>query len=152
MLNSKAPPPPPQSAHCLVSDVGISVLNKQHLRLASYAMEFNQLVEELTTREINQKDWKHVDALFSRIMLFVAVHFRDEEGMMQEHDFPKYKQHKKLHDKFIDELASVQSQINNRKIAFTGKLSNLLCDFLYGHINNEDSQYGDFYRENGINM
>jgi len=149
MLSSKAPPPP-KSAHCLMSDVGISVLNSQHLRLASYAMEFNQLVEELTTREINQKDWKRVDALFSRIMLFVAVHFRDEEEMMQEHGFPGLKHHQKLHNKFIDEMATVQSQINNRKIAFTGKLSTLLWDFLYGHINNEDAQYGDFFREKEI--
>ncbi|MCP3670386.1 MAG: hemerythrin family protein [Gammaproteobacteria bacterium] len=149
MFSTKAPPPP-KSAHCLVSDVGISVLNSQHLRLASYAMEFNQLVEELTTREINQKDWKHVDALFSRIMLFVSAHFRDEEDMMQENGFPEYKYHKKLHDKFVDEMADVQSKINNRKIAFSDKLSTLLWDFLYGHINDEDSKYGEFYREKGI--
>ncbi len=149
MLNQTAPPPP-KSAHCLMSDVGISLLNKQHLRLASYAMEFNQLVEELATREMEKKDWKHVDALFSRIMLFVATHFRDEEEMMQEHGFPGFAHHKKLHDKFVDEMARVQSQINNRKIAFTGKMSTLLWDFLYGHINTEDSIYGDFYREKGI--
>ncbi len=149
MLNSKAPPPP-QSAHCLVSDVGISTLNSQHLRLASYAMEFNQLVEELTTREINQKDWKHVDALFSRIMLFVAAHFRDEEQMMQEQGFPGFQQHQKLHNKFVDEMADVQSKINNRKIAFSGKLSTLLWDFLYRHINEEDAEYGEFYREKGV--
>ena len=150
MLNSKAPSPP-KSVHCLMTDVGISTLNSQHLRLASYAMEFNQLVEELTTREINQKDWKHVDALFSRIMLFVATHFRDEEEMMQKHGFPGLKHHQVLHKKFVDEMAGVQSQINNRKVAFSGKLSTLLWDFLYGQINNEDAQYGDFYREKGIN-
>jgi len=149
MLNSKAPPPP-QSAHCLMSDVGVSALNSQHLRLASYAMEFNQLVEELTTREMNQKDWKQVDALFSRIMLFVAVHFRDEEALMQEQGFPGLARHKKLHNKFTSEMASVQSQINNRKVAFSSKLSNLLWDFLYVHINEEDAQYGAFYRESGI--
>ena len=134
-----------------MSDVGISALNKQHLRLASYAMEFNQLVEELATRDMDKKDWKHVDALFSRIMLFVATHFRDEEDMMQEHGFPGLKHHQKLHNKYIDEMAKVQSQINNRKVAFSDKMSNLLWDFLYAHINNEDSQYGEFYREKGIN-
>lgn len=149
MLNPKAPPAP-KSAHCLMTDVGISALNKQHLRLASYAMEFNQIVEDLAAREMNQKDWKHIDALFSRISLFVATHFRDEEEMMREHGFPGLRHHEKLHNKFIDEMARVQSQVNNRKIAFTGKLSTLLWDFLYGHINVEDAQYGEFFRENGI--
>jgi len=146
MLNSKAPPPP-QSSHCLMTDVGVSNLNSQHLRLASYAMEFNQLVEELTTREINQKDWKQIDALFSRIMLFVAAHFKDEEEMMQNHGFPGFARHQKLHNKFTAEMGTVQSQINNRKIAFSKKLSNLLWDFLYVHINEEDAQYGNFFRE-----
>lgn len=149
MPNLKAPPPP-KSAHCLMTDVGVSVLNSQHLRLASYAMEFNHLVEELATREMTQQDWKRVDALFSRITLFIAVHFREEEEMMREQGFPRYEHHQKLHNKFTEEMAAVQSQINNREIAFSGKLSNLLWDFLYVHINEEDAQYGDYYREKGI--
>jgi len=133
-----------------MQDVGISLLNKQHLRLASYAMELNQLVEELATRDISQKDWRHIDALFSRITLFVAQHFRDEEEMMEKHNYPRFEHHKELHGKFTGELAGVQSQINNRKIAFTDKLSNLLWDFLYVHINEVDSHYGEFYRQQGL--
>jgi hemerythrin-like metal-binding protein len=149
MLNSKAPTPP-QSAHCLMQDVGISTLNSQHLRLASYAMEFNQMVEDLSTRDMTQKDWKRIDALFSRIMLFVAVHFRDEEEMMQQQGFPGYARHKKLHEKFTAKMAIVQSHINNRKVSFSAKLSNLLWDFLYVHINEEDAQYGSYYRDKGL--
>ncbi len=142
--------PSPQSAHCLVTDVGIDELNKQHLRLASYAVELNQIVEEISAREPVQADWRHVDALFSRICLFVAAHFRSEEEMMEEHAYPATADHKGLHNQFSAELADVQSKINNRNLEFGGKLSNLLWDFLYIHINEVDIKYKEFLEEKGI--
>ncbi len=57
--------------------------------------------------------WKHVDALFSRVSLFVATHFREEEEFMHKHEHPGYPGHKLQHDKFVNDLAKIQSQINN---------------------------------------
>ena len=34
------------SSHCLLKEVGIGEINKQHLRLASYAVEFSLIVDE----------------------------------------------------------------------------------------------------------
>ncbi len=140
----------PQSAHCLVTDVGVDELNKQHLRLASYAVELSQIVEETSAREPTRADWRHVDALFSRICLFVAAHFRSEEELMEKHGYPDYAQHKRLHDKFSSELADVQSKINNRNIKFGGKCCTLLWDFLFVHINEVDIKYKEFLEEKGI--
>ena len=140
----------PQSAHCLVTDVGVDELNKQHLRLASYAVELNQIVEEISAREPTQSDWRHVDALFSRTCLFVAAHFRSEEELMEKYGYPGYADHKGLHNQFSSELADVQSKINNRNLKFGGKLSTLLWDFLYVHINEVDIKYKEFLEEKGI--
>ncbi len=143
-------PSSPQSTHCLVTDVGVDELNKQHLRLASYAVELSQIVEETSTREPTQADWRHVDALFSRICLFVAAHFRSEEELMEKHGYPAYPNHKSLHDKFSSELADVQSKINNRNLKFGGKCCTLLWDFLFVHINEVDIKYKEFLEEKGI--
>ena len=139
-----------ESAHCLLSDVGIAALNKQHLRLASYAVEFQQIVEELSDREPVHEDWKRIDALFSRISRFIAEHFRDEEALMVAHQYPEYASHKKIHDKLVEEMARVQSQINNRNVKFKGKLSSLLLNWLYGHINEVDYKYRDFFLSKGL--
>ncbi|MCP3867346.1 MAG: hemerythrin family protein [Gammaproteobacteria bacterium] len=138
------------SEHCLLKNVGISEFNKQHLRLASYAVEFSQLVEELATREPENKDWRQVDALFSRISRFVATHFREEEELMRVHAYPDYAAHKVLHEKFAKQLAEVQSQINSRNIKFKGKLTDMLWGWLYHHINEVDYEYRDFFMEKGI--
>ncbi len=139
-----------ESPHCLLSDVGLAKLNKQHLRLASYVVEFQQIAEELAEREPTHDDWKHIDALFSRISRFVAEHFRDEEALMVVHEYPEYASHKKTHDKFIEEMARIQSQINNRNVKFKGKMSALLWNWLYEHINEVDFRYRDFFLSKGL--
>jgi len=139
-----------ESPRCLLSDVGIAKLNQQHLRLASYAVEFQQIAEELAEREPAPQDWKHIDALFGRISRYVTEHFRDEEALMVTHEYPDYAAHKRLHDKFIDEMAKIQSQINNRNIKFKGKMNTLLWNWLYVHINDVDFRYRDFFLSKGV--
>ena len=141
---------PRQIGNCLLADVGVNACNKQHLRLASYAVEFHEMVESLAEKEPDQSDWRRIDSLFSRISRFVAVHFREEEELMVEHGYPDYPRHKTLHDKFVKELANIQSQINNRNIRFKGKLGAMLWNWLYNHINVEDYKYREFFLEKGV--
>jgi len=138
------------SSHCLLKEVGIAEINKQHLRLASYAVQFSQIVDELSTREPTNQDWRQIDALFSRIMRYVATHFDEEEALMREHGYPDYAAHKKLHDKFSAEMIKMQAQINNRNIKFKKKLSSMLWDWLYNHINTVDYQYREFFQGKGL--
>ena len=138
------------SSHCLLKEVGIAEINKQHLRLASYAVQFSQIVDELSTREPTNQDWRQIDALFSRIMRYVATHFEQEEALMREYGYPDYAAHKKLHDKFSAEMVQMQAHINNRNIKFKKKLSSLLWDWLYHHINEIDYQYRDFFLSKGL--
>jgi len=138
------------SSHCLLKEVGIAEINKQHLRLASYAVEFSIIVDELSTREPTNQDWRRIDALFTKIMRFVATHFEEEEALMQEHGYPDFPAHKKLHDKFTAEMVKMQGEINNRNIKFKKKMSSLLWDWLYNHINTVDYQYRDFFLSKGL--
>ncbi len=136
--------------HCLVREVGVSQFNKAHLKLASNAVEFHQIVEELSEREPTPEDWKHIDAVFSRIMRIVTSHFEEEEAVMREHNYPDYENHKKKHDNFVEELLKIKMQINGRNIKFKKKLSTMLWDWLYQHINETDYAYRDFFIEKGV--
>ncbi|MGB5474643.1 MAG: bacteriohemerythrin [Gammaproteobacteria bacterium] len=138
------------SSHCLLKEVGIAEINKQHLRLASYAVEFSMIVDELSGREVTNQDWRRIDALFSKIMRYVATHFTEEEALMREYGYPDYAAHKKLHDKFSAEMIKLQADINNRNIKFKKKMSSLLWDWLYHHINEIDYQYRDFFLSKGL--
>lgn len=134
----------------LLADVGLAQLNRQHLRLAGFAVEFQQIVTELAEREPSNGDWKHIDALYSRISRYVAEHFRDEEALMVAHHYPDYAAHKQIHNKFIEEMRRIQSQINNRNVKFKGKMQTLLWGWLYGHINEVDYKYREFFLSKGL--
>ncbi len=139
-----------QNDSCLLKDVGVAQFNKQHLRLGSYVVEFSQLVETLQTREPTAQDWRHIDSLWARITGFVSQHFREEEEAMMAHNYPNYKRQKQQHDSFVKKMMDIQAQIRNRKDNFVNKLDVMLWDWLRNHINKEDSQYRDFFREKGL--
>ena len=141
---------PQDPTHCLLKDVGVNAINRQHLRLASYAVEFNQIVEELSDKTPSNKDWHRIDALFSRVTRYVQTHFQEEEALMKEHGYPYFDAHKRLHDKFVSDLIKVQSKINNRKIEFKEKFGSMLWDWLIHHINEEDYKYRQFFRDKGL--
>ena len=141
---------PSQSGHCLLKDVGVNSINRQHLRLASYAVEFNQIVDELSEKEPTNQDWHRIDALFSRVTRYVRTHFHEEEELMREHGYPHFDAHKRLHDKFVNDLIDVQSKINNRKVAFKEKFGAMLWNWLIHHINEEDYKYREFFRNKGL--
>ena len=134
------------ASHCLLKDVGVNRINRQHLRLASYAVEFNEIIDALGDEAPDVADWRRIDALFNRVMRFVETHFKEEEELMRKHGYPDFKAHKQIHDRFVLELIKVKSQINNRDPAFRKKFGPMLWNWLMHHINEEDYKYRDFFR------
>lgn len=137
-------------AHCLLKDVGVNSINRQHLRLASYAVEFNQIIENLEGREPEEQEWRRIDSLFAKVTRYVESHFREEEQLMIENGYPDYESHKALHDNFVAGLIKVQSSINNRKISANKKFGTMLWDWLIQHINQEDYKYREFFQSKGL--
>ncbi|MBF0380820.1 MAG: hemerythrin family protein [Magnetococcales bacterium] len=139
-----------RETECLLKNVGVMEFNKQHLRLASYAAEFQQLVDKLSETPPTIEDWRHIDALFGRISRFVAEHFRHEEQLMQEYDYPEYNNQKQMHNSFESKLIDVQSKIRGRDIRFTNDFCKELWEWLFHHINVVDVAYRDFFIEKGL--
>jgi hemerythrin len=135
-----------QTPSCLLKDVGIMRFNKEHMRLASYVAEFQEVVDSLRTREAIIDDWRHIDALFGRILKVASNHFKAEEEMMSSQGYPGYESQKKQHDKFMDKMLKVQEDIRGRKIKFKDDFKSLLWDWLINHINQVDVEYREFFQ------
>ncbi|MBF0383875.1 MAG: hemerythrin family protein [Magnetococcales bacterium] len=136
-----------QNSSCLLKDVGIMRFNKEHMRLASYVAEFQEVVDSLRTREANIEDWRHIDALFGRILKVASGHFKAEEDMMNAQGYPGYDSQKKQHDKFLEKMLKVQEDIRGRKIKFKDDFKAMLWDWLINHINQVDVEYRDFFNK-----
>ena len=138
-----------QTSPCLLKDVGIMRFNKEHMRLASYVAEFQEVVDSLRDREATIDDWRHIDALFGRILKVASSHFKAEEEMMSSQGYPGYESQKKQHDKFMDKMLKVQEDIRGRKIKFKDDFKSLLWDWLINHINQVDVEYREFFQNRG---
>ncbi|MCZ7597540.1 MAG: bacteriohemerythrin [Gammaproteobacteria bacterium] len=136
--------------HCLLKDVGVNEINRQHLKLASYAVEFNRIVDELSDSAPDERQWRRIDSLFGKVMTYVETHFRDEEQLMRDYGYPHYAAHKAIHDRFVNDLVRVKSDINNRRAGFEERFSSMLWDWLIHHINEEDYKYREFFRGKGL--
>lgn len=137
---------------CLLKDVGVAEFNKQHLRLASYAVEFHQMVVQLSDREPTTEEWRKIDALWYRISRFMTDHFREEEAFMVQHGYPGFNKQKEQHDAFLNKTIKIQDQIKGREIKFKGKLDSMLLNWLIVHINEEDFKYREFFHNKGIKI
>ncbi|MBF0370214.1 MAG: hemerythrin family protein [Magnetococcales bacterium] len=135
---------------CLLKDVGVAEFNKQHLRLASYVVEYAQVVEKLDGGAPEVADWRHLQALVGRMKRFVVEHFDHEEKMLTEHGYPGLEGQKKEHGKFKKQLASFAADIDDRNHKSLVKYSKVMWTWLFDHINRHDFQYRDFFIEKGV--
>jgi hemerythrin len=82
---------------------------------------------------------------------YVVIHFRDEEKLMQKHNFPGYVNHKGLHDGFIKGFHELNDQLEKEGpgLSLVLKTNRMVVDWLVRHISKENKEFGEFLRGEG---
>lgn len=132
---------------CLLKDVGVAEFNKQHLLAASYAVDFQRMVEEIGERDLTPDEWRHVDAVTQRLQRYVVFHFDSEEALMVQHGYPGYAEQKRQHDSFRQQFMTVELEIRGRKAGALQRMDQLVWSWLFAHINGSDFDYREFFLE-----
>jgi hemerythrin len=73
---------------------------------------------------------------------YTAQHFRDEEELQKQHQYPDRVNHKKLHDEFKVVVADLGRQLRaeGATIALVGKVNTHIGGWLVNHIKREDTK------------
>lgn len=79
---------------------------------------------------------------------YIVQHFADEEKLQESKGYPGFKEHKQLHDGFVERVFELQNEILIEGIAVHHILetNNLLLKWLINHISVEDKKLGKFLR------
>lgn len=92
-----------------------------------------------------------LNALMAFIGEYADFHFKDEEALMREHKYPKYDNHRALHQAFVSEFGKISDRL--KKEGFTAGLLIALQDkvvnWLLDHIAKVDKDYGAFIGAQG---
>ncbi len=113
--------------------VGVDFADDQHKVL----FDLLNTLHESAAGNDRGKTGSDLDALIA----YVVEHFKNEEIEMKERDYENYESHKALHDQLIEKCADVQTRFHAGEDIAIQETTQLIKDWLDGHIPTHDRAY-----------
>ena len=123
--------------------VGVSLFDEQHKQLVNM---LNKLIShpEATT------DSETISDLLTDMTQYAHEHFKAEEKLMQQYDFPDYGSHKNRHREFLKQVVTFcnATYLGSEKVP--RQVLEFLTNWWSTHILEEDMAYKDFFISKGV--
>jgi hemerythrin len=121
--------------------IGVEEIDNQHKELLQ---RFNGLLSACEAG----KGIAELKGLMKFLDDYVIEHFSDEEKLQRKYDYPNYESHKKEHDFFIQQINTVQGEINVEGVGVhhVMETNNMLLKWLLNHISKVDTELGKYLR------
>lgn len=80
------------------------------------------------------------------LLNYTVVHFQHEEELQRNSSYPKYKEHKAIHDAFIKQVKSMKDEVENQgaNIASVFKVNTMISQWLINHIQAVDKELAQY--------
>lgn len=121
--------------------VGVEAIDNQHKELLRH---FDKL--------LNACQAGHGIEELKKLQMFldeyVLIHFRDEEALQRQHNYPAYEAHRAEHKYFIDQIDKLKLETEQEGISthHVVETNNMLLKWLLNHISKVDFELGHFIR------
>lgn len=119
--------------------IGIEKIDRQHENLTDLLNCLNE----------SWRVGKDCDVLLFRLDQFldaVGAHFRDEEHLMEEQQYPDFDLHKAEHDFLLEQVLQFRTRFAASEEALTESMLDFFRDWLRDHILISDRRFGRFAR------
>jgi len=83
---------------------------------------------------------------------YTTYHFAEEERMMKAHNYPEFDSQKRAHTALLANVADTIKDIEDKKQVNMIAVIVFLTEWLKGHILGEDIKYGQYFKDQGINV
>lgn len=123
--------------------VGINTIDSQHKKLVDI---INSLYESFVDQTAAQK----LEPILNELIDYSQYHFKTEEDLFHDYDYPKKNVHISKHQGFIKKINEFHFKVVQEKVNITYQLMNFLRNWLLDHIQSEDQEYSVFLRSKGI--
>jgi len=115
--------------------IGIDRYDEHHKKLIDI---INELYDELLKGAS-----KHVIISYlEKLDLYTKIHFQEEEDFLLKINYPKYDEHKEIHQVFIEQISSLKTKAESELIG--KELIKYLVTWLTKHIFESDREYVGF--------
>ncbi|MBL4899005.1 MAG: hemerythrin family protein [Colwellia sp.] len=113
--------------------VGNKEMDEQHKTLFIMINEF-----------FHQEDRKAVIKLFNSLTTYVDIHFKAEENLLRQINYPKTAEHIKKHDQLKDKFHLLEQKLDSYNMDLHHKISTFLYNWLTSHILKSDMDYKSY--------
>jgi len=121
--------------------VGIPVVDQQHQRLVDLTNRLFAACQEGAGAGLHSQ----FKSVIREAVDYVKVHFRDEESLQLQVQYPAAREHKFLHDDFVRKILDSVRDYNEGRAFVPNNFVRFLRDWLLEHIAIYDQDFGKFY-------
>lgn len=123
--------------------VGIDSLDQDHKKLISLLNQF------ITAYDYAMSESYEREAL-EDLIAYTKYHFKREEGLMEENEYPDVVEHKAQHKKMFAQVEKFVELYNEKGHDALEEISEFLTHWLINHINGTDKAYTKHLTERGV--
>ena len=113
--------------------VGNKEMDKQH-----------KILFILINKFFHQENKEAVVKLFKRLATYVDLHFKAEENLLKQINYPKIAEHITKHNELTDKFYLLEKSLDNYTIDLHHKISTFLYNWLTSHILKADMDYKSY--------
>jgi len=117
--------------------VDVDEMNEQHIEWIAL---INKLHASLTDKNSTMSSEQAINDMID----YTKFHFKQEEDLMQDVQYPDYKTHKLAHENFILQLDKLNDDMLNGSYILKTQIMSILKNWLENHICKMDKAYGTF--------
>lgn len=122
--------------------VGVELLDQQHKQI------INMINSLITTSESNIESEVVSDTL-DRMTKYATKHFKTEESLLKQHEYPHLAKHRKEHKEYQKQLVDLCQKVMTHESGVSTELLQYLMNWWTQHILETDMQYRKFFMDKG---
>ncbi len=122
---------------------GYIIVDKQHRNLFD-------LVNRLHEALLAGKGREEMGPTLMSLAAYTIEHFRMEEGLMTNHKYPGYTDHKRKHDDLVGQVNQLTQDFDAGRLTLPLTLARFLSDWIRHHIDDEDQKMANWIRSKGL--
>lgn len=123
-------------------EMGISMLDSQNKELVDLCNQFRAEI----MRRGEGSDWRAaLGVALKGAVKYTKGHFVAQERMMQQIDYPKFQQHKRYHQLFIDMVVSTLESFPKATMQTAIEFSANLREWIISHVAHDDQEFAKYF-------
>ncbi len=116
------------------------IIDNQHQKIIAMANQVINLYLEATSK-------KEIENQLNKLLELIAEHFKTEEYILKEINYPGYAHHEELHHKLLAKSLKVKELVHSTEVTPSAFYSFIMDDVIVGHLEDEDAKFFSYFRK-----